>query len=131
MNTEKKSNRMEETLNPARNTATEPIALSDLPEDEQKECRGMWARYVQENEDPIDGVILDAAEPLAKVWFPPFSQAPHFIPTSELVLLPENQRAWGPLGEPLKIDPGQWEKTHDMEAEFDRIKELQKGVQES
>lgn len=106
------------------------VKLSDLPEEEWEACKGMWGRGKGIGGDVFEGIIFDFDEDGVYVLLPRLGFVRWMAP-DQLTLLPDHQRAFSPDGGPIKVDPGQWEKTHDMEAEFDRLKELQKGVQES
>lgn len=106
------------------------VKLSDLDPEEWEACKGMWVRGKQPNGKVFDGFIMYFDEEKARVHIPNKGYCCWRSP-DQLTLLPDHQRAFTSTGDPINVDHGQWEKTHDMEAEFDRIKELQKGVQES
>lgn len=97
------------------------VKLSDLPEEELASCKGMWARVKQLNGAVFEGIIIDFDDDGAYVLFPKhgsFSWRLH----DQLILLPDHQRVFTSTGDPIKVDHGQWEKTHAMEEEFDRLK---------
>lgn len=106
------------------------VRLFDLDPEEWEACKGMWVRGKQPNGKVFDGFIMYFDEEKARVHIPNKGYCCWRSP-DQLTLLPDHQRAFTSTGDPINVDHGQWEKTHDMEAEFDRIKELQKGVQES
>lgn len=106
------------------------VRLFDLDPEEWESCKGMWGRGKGIGGDVFEGIIFDFDEDGAYVLLPRLGFARWMAP-DQLTLLPDHQRAFTSTGDPINVDHGQWEKTHDMEAEFDRIKELQKGVQES
>lgn len=118
----------EKKLKEAREVAE--VKLSDLASEEWEACKGMWARGKGIGGEAFEGIIFDFDEDGAYVLLPRLGFARWMAP-DQLTLLPDHQRAFTSTGDPIKVDPGQWEKTRDMEEEFDRIKELQKGVQES
>ncbi|AIT89174.1 hypothetical protein [Corynebacterium ulcerans] len=101
------------------------VKLSDLDPEEWESCKGMWGRGKGIGGDVFEGIIFDFDEDGAYVLLPRLGFARWMAP-DQLTLLPDHQRAFTSTGDPIKVDHGQWEKTHDMEAEFDRIKELQK-----
>lgn len=98
------------------------VKLSDLPEEEWGACKGMWVRREDCGaEAAFEGVILNSDEEDVLVYVPDFGYAVRRW-QSELTLLPDYQRAFTSTGGPVKVDPDQWEKTHEMEEEIDRIK---------
>ncbi|MBH5296215.1 hypothetical protein QP992_11190 [Corynebacterium ulcerans] len=97
------------------------VKLSDLPEEEWESCRGMWVRVKELFGEVFEGIILHFDETAARVH-DPRNGALSWRRPDHLILLPDYQRAFAPDGGPVKVDPGQWEKTHAMEEEFDRIK---------
>lgn len=101
------------------------VKLSDLPEEEWEACKGMWGRGKGIGGDVFEGIIFDFDEDGAYVLLPRLGFARWMAP-DQLTLLPDHQRAFTSTGDPIKVDHGQWEKTHDMEAEFDRIKKAEK-----
>lgn len=100
---------------------TTPVKLSNLTPEEQQECIGMWvwgeSRFFGK---AWEGFILRFDQNEVIVYVPKFEDWVRRCP-SELILLPDYQRAFTADGHPTSIDPGQWVKTHDMEEEFDRI----------
>lgn len=97
------------------------VKLSDLPEEEWEACKGMWGCGKGIGGDVFEGIIFDFDEDGAYVLLPRLGFARWMAP-DQLTLLPDHQRAFSPDGGPIKVDPGQWEKTHAMEDEFDRVK---------
>lgn len=97
------------------------VKLSDLPEEEWEACKGMWVRVKELFGEVFEGIILHFDETAARVH-DPRNGALSWRRPDHLILLPDYQRAFAPDGGPVKVDPGQWEKTHAMEEEFNRIK---------
>lgn len=101
------------------------VKLSDLPPEEWEACKGMWVRGKQPNGKVFDGFIMYFDEEKARVHIPNKGYCCWRSP-DQLTLLPDHQRAFTSTGDPIKVDHGQWEKTHAMEEEFDRIKKAEK-----
>ncbi|PLV98771.1 hypothetical protein BRL53_09070 [Corynebacterium ulcerans] len=97
------------------------VKLSDLAPEEWEDCKGMWVRVKELFGETFEGIILHFDETAARVHDPRNGTLSWRRP-DHLILLPDHQRAFSPDGSPVKVDPGQWEKTHAMEEEFDRIK---------
>lgn len=97
------------------------VKLSDLPEEEWESCKGMWVRGKNHGGEAIEGIIFGFYEDGALVLVPGESYHCWRRP-DHLILLPDYQRAFAVDGGPVRVDPGQWEKTRGMEDEFDRIK---------
>lgn len=97
------------------------IKLSDLPKEEWGACKGMWARGKYPNDEVFEGVIFGHYEDDVLVRLPR-NDWNHWCRATQLTLLPDYQRAFTSTGDPIKVDPGQWEKTRGMEKEFDRMK---------
>lgn len=101
------------------------VKLSDLDPEEWEACKGMWVRGKQPNGKVFDGFIMYFDEEKARVHIPNKGYCCWRSP-DQLTLLPDHQRAFTSTGDPIKVDHGQWEKTHAMEEEFDRIKKAEK-----
>ncbi|WP_052096417.1 hypothetical protein [Corynebacterium ulcerans] len=96
------------------------VKLSDLPPEEWEACKGMWVRGKQPNGKVFDGFIMYFDEEKARVHIPNKGYCCWRSP-DQLTLLPDHQRAFTSTGDPIKVDHGQWEKTHAMEEEFDTL----------
>lgn len=101
------------------------VKLSDLPEEEWEACKGMWVRGKDYVGEAFEGIIFSFYQDDVLVRIPK-DRMHHWRRPDQLILLPDYQRAFGPDGGPVKVDSGQWEKTHGMEEEFDRIKKAEK-----
>ncbi|WP_232242391.1 hypothetical protein [Corynebacterium ulcerans] len=101
------------------------VKLSDLDPEEWEACKGMWVRGKGIGGEAFEGIIFDFDEDGAYVLLPRLGFARWMAP-DRMTLLPDHQRAFSPDGGPVKVDHGQWEKTHAMEEEFDRIKKAEK-----
>lgn len=97
------------------------VKLSDLTPEEQEGCKGMWVRGKDYVGEAFEGIIFGFDEDGVLVLVPGESYRCWRFP-DHLTLLPDHQRAFTSTGDPIKVDHGQWEKTHAMEEEFDRIK---------
>lgn len=81
----------------------------------------MWVRGKQPDGKAFDGIIIAFGEEKTRVHIPNKGYYCWRSP-DQLILLPDYQRAFTSTGDPIKVDPGQWEKTRAMEDEFDRVK---------
>lgn len=97
------------------------VKLSDLDPEEWEDCKGMWVLGEYYNGEIFEGIIFSFYRDDVLVRIPK-SGSHQWRRADQLILLPDYQRAFGPDGGPVKVDHGQWEKTHAMEDEFDRIK---------
>lgn len=97
------------------------VKLSDLDPEEWEDCKGMWVLGEYYNGEIFEGIIFSFYRDDVLVRIPK-SGSHKWRRADQLILLPDYQRAFSPDGGPVKVDPGQWEKTREMEEEFDRIK---------
>ncbi|AEG84663.1 coiled-coil domain-containing protein [Corynebacterium ulcerans] len=97
------------------------VKLSDLDPEEWEDCKGMWVMGEHYNGEIFEGIIFSFYQDDVLVRIPQ-SGSHQWRRADQLILLPDHQRAFSPDGGPVKVDPGQWEKTHAMEEEFDRVK---------
>lgn len=101
------------------------VKLSDLDPEEWEDCKGMWVMGEYYNGEVFEGIIFSFYQDDVLVRIPK-SGSHQWRRADQLILLPDHQRAFTSTGDPIKVDHGQWEKTHAMEEEFDRIKKAEK-----
>lgn len=97
------------------------VRLSDLDPEEWEDCKGMWVLGEYYNGEIFEGIIFSFYQDDVLVRIPKDGMH-HWRRPDQLILLPDHQRAFSPDGGPVKVDHGQWEKTREMEEEFDRLK---------
>lgn len=97
------------------------VKLSDLDPEEWEDCKGMWVMGEYYNGEVFEGIIFSFYQDDVLVRIPK-SGSHQWRRADQLILLPDHQRAFTSTGGPVKVDPGQWEKTRGMEDEFDRVK---------
>lgn len=111
----------EEKLKEAREASeASEVKLSDLDPEEWEDCKGMWVMGEYYNGEVFEGIIFSFYQDDVLVRIPK-SGSHKWRRADQLILLPDHQRAFTSTGDPIKVDHGQWEKTHAMEEEFDTL----------